>query len=213
MNISFQGFKITGNSILITIGYVLLILWILKLQECSPSPQTASIKGKDSATFTLDTTTKHSVPQKPKVEPLTKLTILHDTLYKPKPYYIKEKLTPELIDSILKAYSVPYLYTQSFTSPDYKAHFSGVISYDSLYNTKLDVQVLRPIEITNNTTVTNPIRNMVFVGLGIGGGINSFNLSPTLALLTKKQHLYTLSSNVAISEPNVLFTMGFKVHL
>jgi hypothetical protein len=57
------------------------------------------------------------------------------------------------------------------------------------------IQNRRSTTIIHNTSIIESVKpgNKYFVGIGLGRSITSFGLAPSIALLTKKDHLYSFS--------------------
>ena len=61
--------------------------------------------------------------------------------------------------------------------------------------------VRKPTAIIHKTSIIESvkpakIRNKYFVGLGTGGNLNQFDIAPSLAVLTPKNHLYTVDYKI-----------------
>lgn len=64
------------------------------------------------------------------------------------------------------------------------------------------------------TIITNEVsqaRNKLYIGGMVQGGIDNFGLSPALALNTKREHLYMLSSNLLAPQPNAGIALFWKI--
>jgi hypothetical protein len=70
----------------------------------------------------------------------------------------------------------------------------------------------RATTIIHNTTVIESVKpkTKIFAGVGVGRSLTSFALAPSLALLSKKDHLYTMSYDVINND--VYVSMYWKLH-
>jgi hypothetical protein len=153
-----------------------------------------------------DTISIPSQPQKPQI------TYIDTGSAKWLPVYVVQKLTRHDSEQIVSAYLKPYFYTQYFTNEKYKAHLTTVVAHDSLFNPQLTVQWLAPVETINSTP--SPTENLkVFLGLHLGAGPSQFNFGPEISLLTKSGHLYGVSNNLALAQPNIELHIAWKLHL
>lgn len=87
--------------------------------------------------------------------------------------------------------------------------------YDSLYMNRIiwrkPVITLKPIIVrkTNTVTLAAKPRNKLFVGIGVGRNMNNFGLAPSLMLISKKEHAYSLSYD--LMNKDVYFTFYYKI--
>lgn len=73
------------------------------------------------------------------------------------------------------------------------------------------IQNRRATTIINNTTIIESVkpRNKIFAGVGVWRSLTSFGLAPSLALLTKKDHLYSFSYDLI--NKDAYFTLYWKI--
>ena len=131
----------------------------------------------------------------------------------PKPGTVIEQPIPEGIDSLAVA----------------RAYFSKRMGIDTLVNDSLyllslswEVQENKPIfyqptiidrkpTTIISHTITEPKRNKVFAGMTVGGNPEQFGLGASIALMTKKEHLYSVSYDVINKDFGVTFY--YKIRL
>jgi len=96
--------------------------------------------------------------------------------------------------------------------------FDAMVSENRLRYILPHVQIRRPQVINYYTTVIHEEqpRTKVFAGAGIGRSVSSFGLAPSVALLTKREHLYSLhydviNRDVYFSVWDVYFSVYFKL--
>jgi hypothetical protein len=159
--------------------------------------------------------------------------VIADTIYRtdtikgdsiPVPYPVVEIKTidctriikvPVNVDTaaILAAYFSENYYTNYPIVDDSNVFvsFDALVSENRLRWVVPYVQIKRPRVINHYTTVIQETeqRNKLFAGLGIGRSLNSFGLAPSLALLTKRQSLYSLHYDVM--NKDLYFSMYFKI--
>jgi len=115
----------------------------------------------------------------------------------PKPASIIPQPIPADIDSaaIAKAYfSKVYGYAVLVDDSSMYAGFKYMIEQNRLQWFIPNVVNRKPTAIIHNTSIIESVKqkNKWFAGVGIGGSLNTFDIAPSLALLTSKQNLYTV---------------------
>jgi hypothetical protein len=207
MNINFGS--ITGTDLLKDIVIVTLLVIVFLQKECG--------SGKSpSGDLAVTTTTKviHdtlSIPSKPQPPQISYVDTGSTKRY---PVYVPQQLTRQDTEQIVSAWLKPYFYTQDFTDEKYKAHFSTVVVHDSLFNPQLSVQWLAPDETINQVNPAPSIQNLkLFLGLHVGAAPSQFDFGPEIALLTKSDHLYAISNDLALKQPNLELHVDWKLHL
>lgn len=179
------------------VPYIIIIILMLLLflqRECQRCPEPTEIVRVDTV-YQYD-----SIPYTP--PPMF-----------PKPGNVINQPIPKGIDSLAVA----------------RAYFSKRMGIDTLVNDSLyllslswEVQENKPTlfqpTIINRQpttiishTLTEAPRNKVFAGLGVGLNHTQFGLAPSVALLTKKDHLYSVSYDVINKDFGVTFYYKIKL--
>ncbi len=206
MNINFGS--ISGTDLLKDIVIVTLLVIVLLQRECSPKSPLGDLGVKTTTKVIHDTLSIPSQPQKPQISYVDTGSV------KWYPVYVAQKLTLQDTGQIVSAWLKPYFYTQDFTDEKYKAHFSTIVTHDSLFKPQLTVQWLAPDEIINRLSPAPAAGNLkVFFGLQVGAAPSQFNFGPEIALLTKSDHLYAVSNDLTLKQPNLELHLGWKIHL
>lgn len=179
------------------VPYIIIIILMLLLflqRECHRCPEPTEIVRVDTV-YRYDT-----IPYTP--PPMT-----------PKPGNVINQPIPKGIDSLAVA----------------RAYFSKRMGIDTLVNDSLyllslswEVQENKPIlfqpTIINRQpttiishTLTEAPRNKVFVGITVGGNPEHFGLGASVAMLTKKDHLYSVGYDVINKDFGVTFYYKIKL--
>jgi hypothetical protein len=119
----------------------------------------------------------------------------------PKPDSIIPQPIPTNIDSaaIAKIYfSKVYGYAVLVDDSSMYAGFKYMIEQNRLQWFIPEVANRRATAIIHNTTVIESVKpkNKYFAGIGVGRSFNSFGLAPSVALLTKRDHLYSIHYDI-----------------
>jgi hypothetical protein len=87
---------------------------------------------------------------------------------------------------------------------------TDVVTENELQEAIFEFQNRRPIMVQEiNILPPSKAKNKYFVGLGIGRSPTEFGLAPSVALLTKKDHLYTTHYDVL--NKDLYFTMYWNI--
>lgn len=196
--------SISGTDILKDSLIIALLLLLIFEQECNRTAVTSGgdLPVKTTTKYIHDTVALPSTPQKVQISYI-------DT---GSTHFIR---ITETIDTpaIVRQYLKTYQYLQQFNSKQYNATFKAYISHDSIYNPELSVAWLSPTETINQ--ITTPVATgklKMFLGLHFGGSPTQFDLGPQVWLLTKTDHLYGISNDLALKQPNAELHVGWKLH-
>jgi hypothetical protein len=203
MNINFGS--ISGTDLLKDLFIIILLVIVLFQRECNNKSPLVNLGVKTTTQYIHDTISIPSQPQKPQI------SYIDTGSTKWRPVYVVQKLTRQDSGQIVSTYLKPYFYTQDFKDEQYKAHLSAVVTHDSLFDPQLSVQWLTPLETINSTSSAENLK--VFIGLHLGASPSQFNFGPEITLLTKTDHLYGISNDLALKQPNVELHMAWKIHL
>lgn len=156
----------------------------------------------------------------PKVtsDTITIVQTVRDTFHVKSPVIIKtvrfaDTITLSRTDTlrIVETFLDTTFYGQTFEDENLTAIVSGTVTRNQLIDLGLTYEFNK-----STTTITNTIekpRFKLFAGVSINGGINSFGAGPSLAILTKGDHLYTLSNDVFGMQPNLSAGVFWKISL
>lgn len=197
--------SLTGTDILKNALIIALVAIVIFQRQCHQQAplSDAGVTSTTTTKYVHDTITIPSQPQKPQ------LTYI-DT---GSTHIIK---VPQQIDTpaIVRQYLKTYQYIQQFNAKQYNATFKAYVSHDSIYTPNLYVTWLSPTETINQITTPPAAGKLkVFLGFHVGGGTSQFNLGPEAWLLTKTDHLYGISNNLTLKQPNAELHIGWKLHL
>lgn len=196
--------SISGTDILKNIIIVTLLVIIFSQRECGKKSPLVNIGVRDTTTKLIHDTV--SIPSKPQ-KAVINYVDTGSTHFVALPLKID---TPAIVRQYLKTYQ----YIQQFTSKQYNATFNACVSHDSIYAPNLSVKWLAPTETINQITTPPAAENLkVFIGLKIGASPQQFNFGPQIAVLTKTGHLYGISNDLALKQPNAELYVGWKLHL
>jgi hypothetical protein len=165
---------------------VLIILFVLQREchRCQVCPE---------PTVTTSTSTIPGDPY-PVPYPVVKIERHDSIIYKDVPADIDSA-------SVAKAYYAE-VYGKNRVIADDTSVFVSIdwmVTQNSLKTVKPYIQNRRAKTVINNTYVTNPPedqKNKYYIGIGTGGNLNQFDIAPAIALVTKKDHLYTFEYQV-----------------
>jgi hypothetical protein len=181
------------------IGYLILIGIIVYLSECNPKPKVCNdnIEIKSDTLYVYDTTIKEikvSYPL-PKDTEYVEIPVNIDTL------------------EILKDYYAKIYYNQTISDSNLIATIEDSVSQNRIFHRKFNYQWLKPTTIINNE-IKQPTKENVklYLGVELGGNINTFNLSPTVRLSTPKGNLYGFRYGIIDQTYNLEFSkkISFK---
>jgi len=121
-----------------------------------------------------------------------------------KPDSIVPQPIPKKIDSAAVAqayYSKVYGYNVMVDDSTLYVGFKWMVEQNQLKWTIPNIANRKKTAIIHKTTIIESVKPddpklKVFVGMGTGGNLNQFDIAPAIALLTRKQHLYTLDYKV-----------------
>ncbi len=103
-------------------------------------------------------------------------------------------------------------YKQSFRDTNVAIGITDTIFANSIKGAKWTYQILKPTVIsqTINKPVA-PIKNKVFIGISLNGSPKTFGAGPQMALLTKRDKLFTVGYDII----NATYNVGafIKIHL
>ena len=170
-------------------------------RECHRCPKAEPCPEQDTIT-TITVMPGESMPQeKPKV-----IIQKYDS--------IVYKEVPANIDSAAVArayYAQTYGYTVMVDNSTLYVGFDWMVEQNTLQYTIPKIANRKPTAIIHNTSIIESVkpRNKYFAGIGVGRSLNSFALAPSLALLIKKDHLYSFSYDLL--NKDMYFTMYWKI--
>jgi hypothetical protein len=132
----------------------------------------------------------------------------------PDPDSIKPQPVPAGIDSASVAtayFSKVYGYTVMVDDSSMYVGFKYLIEQNRLKWVIPNVQNRKPTAIIHNTTLIESVkkRNKYFAGVAVGRSFKSFGLAPSVAILTKKDHLYSVHYDVI--NKDLYFTVYYKI--
>lgn len=154
-------------------------------------------------------------------EPVIKTdTIKGDTVAVPYPVIVPKYITKVVHDTIPIDVDTAAILADYFA----KVYGTDTLANDSSVFVSVDWMVMmnqlmwiRPHIMNRRATVVyqtvmqmDKPRNRYFAGLGVGRSPNEFGLAPSVALLTKRQNLYTL--NYDVLNQDIYFTVYFKLY-
>ena len=134
---------------------------------------------------------------------------------------IKVTDTLEFTDTLELTRRDTVLIVQSFldTIVQNSVWFDSTLSIDitdTLTRNHIIGRLLAYTLIQRDTTITNVVekqRVKLMAGFNIGGGKNSFSFAPQLGLLTKRDHYYSIGSDLLTEQPNLNAGLMWKISL
>lgn len=150
-----------------------------------------------------------------KSDTITIVQTVRDTFHVKTPAIIKtvrfaDTITLSRTDTlrIVETFLDTTFYGQEFTDSNLTAIVSGTVTRNQLIDLGLTYEFNK-----STTTITNKPRFKLFAGLSAGGSSQSLSFGPSLAILTKGDHLYTLSNDVFGLQPNGQVGVFWKISL
>lgn len=176
---------------------VLILLLVLQ-QECHHCPDVGNTVSKTDTCYIAGDTVIRELP----------------VVIPSKPDSIVPQPIPANIDSAAVAmafYSKVFGNAILVDDTSMYAGFNYLIEQNRLQWFIPKVANRRPTAIIHNTSIIESVkpRNKFFAGVGIGRSMNEFGLAPSVALLTKKDHLYSVSYDLI--NKDMYFTMYWKI--
>lgn len=176
---------------------VVLVIVIIFMQECRHCPKSTETKVE-----VHDTTYKHFPPE---------------TLTVEKPHWYKVETTdtiPANVDTlaIIKDYLAKYYYVQTIKDTNLSVTITDTVTQNKIAGRGFSYQILKTQQIiTNTTTITPATKTKMFAGLQLNGSKTQFGFAPSLAIETKKEHLYAIGYDVL--NGSIQGSLYFKIKL
>lgn len=179
------------------VPYIIIIALMLLLflqRECHRCPEPTEIVRVDTV-YRYDT-----IPYTP--PPMT-----------PKPGIVMPQVPPAMVDSlaVVMAYFAVRQGTDTLVNDDkYLISMRWAVTQNKPTFFQPTIVNRLPTTIISHT-ITEPKRNKVFAGMTVGGNPEQFGLGASVALMTKKEHLYSVSYDVINKDFGVTFYYKIKL--
>ena len=139
----------------------------------------------------------------------TNTVTVHDTSYIPQPIPARVDTAEIMKDYFAIRSEIDSMHQDS----SYNAVLHLKISQNHVIERLFSLQNIRPKEYIT-TTIDKPLpplKRKIFIGGNVGGGLNSFDVGPSLIYENKLDHAYSLS--YGILQKDLVFGIYWKIHL
>lgn len=176
-----------------------LVVVLMLQRECTPSHDNPTYI-TDTDTITLVETVEKTV--KVPTPTIVKKLVYRDTIY----------LTRIDTITIVENWLDSFIIEQEISDTNLTAWITDTLTQNLVAGRGFRYKFNK--EFT--TIITNEIvaaRNKFYIGGLVQSGINNFGISPAVALNTRRDHLYMLSSNLLAPQPNAGVALFWKLNL
>jgi hypothetical protein len=178
----------------------ILVIIIMLLVECNRrTPKQQDCGEFKTITFDTLTTYKSHIDTIPFI----------DTI----PYYVKIEVPIPIFDTTDQTNNYYTSFEDSLITGEILSKVDGVLINQSFtYAPKFPKYIIKTDSITNTITITKELEPKVklFVGVNAGGNRTTFNLSPQIMLMDKKERAYTYDYNIIDKTHNFGYLIKLK---
>jgi hypothetical protein len=166
---------------------------------------------------------KRTIVNNPVAQTVTKTVEIHDTTtikvpvtqiqtvvkIVDRPVTINHTDTVEALNHFFKT----FIYERQYRDTNLAVTWSDTISQNSASLGKFEYQILKPIQVTTTTTTTqiSPVRNSIWVGLGVLGNKSTFGVEPMAMFENKSGKAF--GGGYDLINKTILINALIKIHL